>query len=124
MSDSPLFQKGDSVVLRSTREQGRIESDSLRDAGEFWYRVRFVKRLDNIVEDDLDPLDALDESLRDLAVNGRWGRVQAFRCAIAIERITHTNRSTVYSFKAQRLLFEPYQYKPLLKILDFPIAGC
>jgi superfamily II DNA or RNA helicase len=120
MPDGPLFQKGDSVVLRSTRELARVESEPIRDAGEYWYRVRFVKRVDNIVEDDLDPLDEADDSLRDLATHGRWGRIQAFRCALAVERITHTNRSTVYSFKAQRLLFEPYQYKPLLKILDSP----
>ena len=49
----PMFKKGDSVVLRSTRQQGRIENDPLRDAGEYWYRVRFDRRLENIVEDDL-----------------------------------------------------------------------
>lgn len=99
---------------------GRVEGDPTRSAGEYWYRVRFVKRVDRIVEDDLDPLDDTDDSLRDLAVHGRWGRIQALRCALAIERITQANRSTVYSFKSQRILFEPYQYKPLLKILDSP----
>lgn len=99
---------------------GRVEGEPTRSAGEFWYRVRFVKRVDRIVEDDLDPLDDADESVRELAVHGRWGRIQAFRCALAVERITHENRSTVYTFKSQRILFEPYQYKPLLKILDSP----
>jgi len=56
-----------------------------------------------------------DDSIERLAGQGRWGRIQSFRCALAVERITQTNRSTVYSFKAQRILFEPYQYKPLLK---------
>lgn len=116
----PSFRNGESVVHRSTREMGRVEGDPTRSAGEYWYRVRFVKRVDRIVEDDLDPLDDTDDSLRDLAVHGRWGRIQALRCALAIERITNANRSTVYSFKSQRILFEPYQYKPLLKILDSP----
>lgn len=121
MPDQPLFQKGDTVVLSSNRSMvGRIEQEPVRDAGEYWYRVRFVRRVENLVEDDLDPLDEADESLEQLAVNGRWGRIHAFRCALAVERITHTNRSTVYSFKAQRILFEPYQYKPLLKVLDSP----
>lgn len=117
---SPIYRHGDSIVHRSTREMGRIEGEPTRSAGEFWYRVRFVKRVDRIVEDDLDPLDGADQSLRELAVHGRWGRVQALRCAVAVERITHENRSTVYTFKSQRILFEPYQYKPLLKILDSP----
>src|SRR5207249_8230903 len=51
---------------------------------------------------------------------GRWGRLQAFRTALTVARIEHDNRSTVYTFKSQRILFEPYQYKPLLKILDSP----
>ena len=120
MTSPPLFHKGDAVVLRSTREMGRVERDAILDAGEQWYRVRFVKRVDNVVEDDLDPLDDSDESLEKLAICGRWGKVQAFRCALVAERITQKNRSTVYSFRAQRILFEPYQYKPLLKILDSP----
>jgi hypothetical protein len=99
---------------------GRIERDPVFDAGEFWYRVRFVRRAENIVEADLDPLDDADDSVEQLVKHGRWGRIRAFRCALAVERITQTNRSTVYSFKAQRILFEPYQYKPLLKILDSP----
>ena len=61
-----------------------------------------------------DALDDTDSTLEQLATHGRWGRVQAFRCAMAVERITNTNRSTVYAFNAQRILFEPYQYKPLL----------
>jgi ATP-dependent helicase HepA len=120
MSELPRFKRGDSVVLRSTRELGRVERDPVLDGDEYWYRVRFVKRSENVVEADLDPLDDECDSIEQLATLGRWGRIQAFRCALAMERITQTNRSTVYSFKSQRILFEPYQYKPLLKILDSP----
>lgn len=120
MTIKPLFSRSDNVVLRSTREMGRIDNEPILDGGEYWYRVRFVKRVENIVEEALDPLDDIDDSLENLAIHGRWGRIQAFRCALAVERIKHANRSTVYSFKAQRILFEPYQYKPLLKILDSP----
>lgn len=120
MTHTPRFKKGDTVVLRSTRDVGRIERDPVLDGGEYWYRVKFQKRVENIVEADLEILDEADDSVEQLVKHGRWGRVRAFRCALAVERITQTNRSTVYSFKAQRILFEPYQYKPLLKILDSP----
>jgi superfamily II DNA or RNA helicase len=120
MPAEPKYRKGDSIVLRSIREQGLVLQDPSREAGEYWYRVRFVNRTEHVVEADLDPLDEADESLEDLARAGRWGRLRAFRCALAVERITNQNRSTIYSFRAQRILFEPYQYKPLLKILDSP----
>ena len=99
---------------------GRVEGEPLLDAGEYWYRVRFVRRVENVVEEDLDVLDQGDSSLMELAMRGRWGRITAFRCALAIDRITHSNKNTVYAYRAQRILFEPYQYKPLLKILSSP----
>jgi superfamily II DNA or RNA helicase len=116
----PLFKKGDSVVLRSTRDMGRIENDPQLEGGEYWYRVRFVKRRDDVVEDDLEAIGDLDDTLDSLVSSGRWGRLQAVRCALGIERILHTDRSTIYAFQSQRILFEPYQYKPLLKVLDSP----
>lgn len=120
MTQGPRFQVGDTVVLRTTREMGRVEREPVRDGGEYWYRVRFVKVVENIPEGDLDPLDELYDSLESLARCARWGMLRAFRTALAVERIVHTNRSTIYSFRAQRILFQPYQYKPLLKILDSP----
>lgn len=116
----PLFKVDDKVLLRSTLEPGWIESEPLLEGGEFWYRVRFGKRRDNVVEDDLEALGDAEETLESLATGGRWGRLQAVRCALGIERIKHTNRSTIYAFQSQRILFEPYQYKPLLKVLDSP----
>ena len=118
--DDPYFQKGEMVTLRSTLELGRVESDPQLEGGEFWYRVRFAKRVENVVEDDLEAVAELGDTLESLATNGRWGRLQAVRCALGIERILNSNRSTIYAFQSQRVLFEPYQYKPLLKVLDSP----
>ena len=118
MSSDARFKDGDSVIHRSTRVMGRVEGSPELDAGEYWYRVRFVERVENVVEDELDPVDEGDTSIEELVKRGRWGRTAAFRCALAVERISNENRSTVYSFNAQRILFHPYQYKPLLKILD------
>lgn len=114
------FKKGDSVTLRSTLEMGRIENDPQLEGGEYWYRVQFVRRVENVVEDDLEAVGDLADTLQSLVADGRWGRLQAVRCALGIERIQHTNRSTIYAFQSQRILFEPYQYKPLLKVLDSP----
>jgi SNF2 family DNA or RNA helicase len=118
MTPQPLFRNGQTVILRSTREVGRVAEDPRRSQGDYWYRVQFGKKVERVLEDDLDLLDEVDDSIKDLALNGRWGRIQAFRCALAVERMTQENRGTIYSYKAQRILFEPHQYKPLLKILD------
>jgi len=118
MPEEPMFRKGDAVVLRSTREWGHVANDPVRSQGDYWYRVHFGKRVDRVLEEDLEILDQVDDSIQDLALDGRWGRIQAFRCALAVERMTRENQGTLYAYKAQRILFEPHQYKPLLKILD------
>jgi len=120
MPENFKFSDGDTIILRSTREAGRIEGNPTLDGGERWYRVRFTKRVDNIVEEELDPLGNTEQTVEQLTKDGCWGSIQSFRTALAVERITHENRSTVYSFNSQRVLFEPYQYKPLLKTLDSP----
>lgn len=117
---SARFRPGDAVVLRTTREIGRVIDGPVLDGGEYWYRVQFVHRVENVVEEDLDELSDDYETLERLTQTGRWGTLQAFRCALAVERIRNTNRTTVYTYRAQRILFEPYQYKPLLKVLDSP----
>ncbi len=97
---------------------GFIESEPVLDGGAYWCRVRFRNRVDEVVEDDLDPLDESDLSIEGLMLAGRWGPLRAFRSALAVERISHSSQNTVYSFRSQRVLFEPYQYKPLLKLLE------
>lgn len=114
------FSSGDAVILRTTMEMGKVVAVPVLDGGEFWYRVQFVHRVENVVEEDLESLSDEYLSLERLAQTGRWGTLQAFRCALAVERIRNTNRTTVYTYRAQRILFEPYQYKPLLRVLDSP----
>jgi superfamily II DNA or RNA helicase len=99
---------------------GSVRSDPEKIAGEYWYRVKFANRTDDIPEDELDPVSDEEQTIQSLAEAGNWGQLDAVRCALAVERLQHTNRSTIYAFQNQRILFQPYQYKPLLKVLDSP----
>ena len=118
IENGPVFGNGDAVVLRSTLDLGQVIAEPKLDGGEYWYEVRFTKKVVWVPEEDIEAPSRDFESVDLLAQAGRWGRFRAFRTALAIERIRNTNRNTVYSFNAQRILFEPYQYKPLLKLLD------
>ncbi len=88
MSTEPLFRNGDTVLLRSNRALvGKITRDPELDGGEYWCRVKFAKRIEIVVEDDLELLEEDDDSVESLVSQGRWGRIQSFRCALAVERI-------------------------------------
>ena len=88
----PKFARDETVVLRTSMELGRIVDEPLLDGGEFWYRVQFGRRVENLVEDDLSTLTEDFRTLESLVRAGHWGTLQALRCALAIERLTNTNR--------------------------------
>lgn len=112
------FKKGEAILLVHSNEMGVVAEDPELHRGEYWYVIRFNNRKEKVVEQDLTapPTDGAD--LPALAREGKWGRLQAVRCALGLERLQNTNRSTIYSYQAQRILFQPHQYKPLLKVLD------
>lgn len=99
---------------------GQVVAAPARDGGEWWYRVRFQKRVETMVEDYLEPLGKPDQTPAELAVAGKWGNIDAFRQVVVVERFQQRkdDRSTLYSFRNQKILFAPHQYKPLLKLLE------
>ncbi len=114
--ETPNFVRGDAVVYRPSREGGTIK-ESFRSGGETWYVVRFGKRTMKVVEHDLDPEEEIGDVLA-LVRAGKWGTLQSFRAALTFERLQHTNQNTLYTFKSERILFQPHQYKPLLRFLE------
>ena len=124
MPPPPRFKQGDSVLWIQSRELGggEVAAPPERDDGEYWYRVRFRNRVETMVEAHLEPLSGPDQTLDEIAKAGRWGNIEAFRQAVAVERFRQRkdDRSTIYSFRNQKILFAPHQYKPLLKLLDSP----
>lgn len=115
---APLFGKGDKVRKATTLELGFVSEDPELDAGDYWYKIIFGHRSEQIPEEELLPLEMETPTVSSLIQSNRWGKLDAFRCAIALEKLTDPSRNTVYAYNAQRILFQPYQYKPLLKILD------
>ncbi len=115
----PRYGLGDRV-LRQTNPDiiGEVLAEPEWDCGDWWYRVRFGRLPENVPEFDLLPEPGEGEQVEDLAMAGRWGTFETLRRAVAVERILRQNRSTVYSYNAQRIQFLPHQYKPLLKFLE------
>jgi len=115
---TPLFNNGDKVRKGTTLELGFVSAEPELDAGDYWYKVTFGHRSEQIPEEELIPLEDDVPTIVSLVTENRWGRLDAFRCALALEKLTDPSRNTIYAYNAQRILFQPYQYKPLLKVLD------
>jgi superfamily II DNA or RNA helicase len=124
MSDrpNPLFAVQDEVLDRDRAHGvGNILEEPTWIAGQWRYRVRFPGgRVRVFSERSLTRCEPPASTVDELVTSGRFGRFDAFQRAIAVARLTKDalNRSTVYSFNAQRVEFQAYQYRPLLRFLD------
>jgi ATP-dependent helicase HepA len=121
-SEKPQFREGDEVYDAARKYGlGRIVGEPRRIGGAWWYRVRFEGgRTEQLAEKHLIRAAAEAEGLESIVLGGRFGALSAFQRAIAVARLRKDseNRSTFYSFNAQRVQFQAYQYRPLLRFLD------
>jgi len=118
----PLFAVQDEVMDRDRAHGiGRIVEEPTWLAGQWRYRVRFPGgSVRMFSERSLTRCEPPAATVDELVTSGKFGRFEAFHRAISVARLTKDslNRSTVYSFNAQRVEFQAYQYRPLLRFLD------
>ncbi len=113
------FSKGDKVARRSVAsEVGMIEGGPRKMRGKVWYTVFFGGCSRSLAEDDLR-LVTEESTLFDLTAQGAFGDQKSFSRLCTMARVNAPIRNTIYSYRASRTDLHGYQYKPLLKYLDF-----
>lgn len=112
-----MFCKGDQVVERGSMScVGTIVDGPERHAGEAYYRVNFNGRIKNVIEEDLETFTG-EQDVESLLLTGTFGDQVAFARRLTMSKLRRPLRDTVYSYKASKTDFHPYQFKPLLKFL-------
>lgn len=86
------------------------------DNGSWSYRVYGDGGLQTALERKLAPIDAADEP--DQWVLGPQSSVARFGATLTRTKLRGRFADTVYSFGATRTVFRPYQFKPVLKLLQ------
>lgn len=115
----PLFRHGDIVVRKNRRdERGTICGSAQRLAGRYFYRVLFPSSPNpvQVPEGDLQKV-TFEMSIEERLLNGEYGDKGTFSRLLTYERLRHPLQDTLYSLRASRTEFQPYQFKPLLKFL-------
>ncbi len=116
------FQPNDEVHLRGHPEEvGIVRSRAQIVAGTSYYGVFFGGKRGTVTcaAHDLVPHVRHAGPLEALA-SGILGGAEAFQQAIALQRLARKNplRNNILAFNASRTRFYPYQFKPLLKLLE------
>ena len=116
----PTYQPGQFVRRRSAPDTaGIVQRSSYSEARETWtYTVLFGNRNVAVPESDLEVPRAPNQ-VDDLA-EGRLAGFDALRAAFTYHRLRRPPARIAASFGTSRTLFFPYQFKPLLKLLEHP----
>jgi SNF2 family DNA or RNA helicase len=113
------FKHGD-IVIRVTRrdEVGTIRGEAQQLAGRNFYRVLFPGSTTpvSVSESDLEQVHP-EMSIEDRLLAGEFGNKSTFSRLLTYERLRRPLQDTLYSLRASRTEFQPYQFKPLLKFL-------
>ena len=112
---APKFAVDDRAITSGTGHDVEIR-DRTYDGGQWSYRVRGNSGINIYVESRLEPIVALD--LPDEWVQGERESVARFGATLTRTKLRGRFADTIYSFRATRTVFRPYQFKPVLKLLQ------
>lgn len=111
----PKFDPGREVTLVSGGEEARVRRRSYHAAA-WWYEVRVEGRTINLRESSLvEPAvddDPLEWVTRTPAPAARFG------ATLTRAKLREHLTDTVYSFRASRTIFRPYQFRPVIRLLS------
>ena len=116
------YNVGDSVRRKSQpdavgviRHKGYLEEAT----GEWIYRVQFGTATRGVAETELEPLPEESNAWDDIRA-GIFGSADAFRTLMTFERLRRPPSPIAASFGSAKAAFYPFQFKPLLKLLENP----
>lgn len=113
---APRFQKGDNVFIPTSGKVGTINR-VIDQGGHVGYQVTVDGKTSAVREKYLEPyIDEENRVLEDLAL-GLHGDTEEYKVYQTSFRLRKPLEGNFYSYLASRTLFNPYQFKPLVKFL-------
>lgn len=112
---SPQFSIGDEVIVVGTGQDSVIRGRRFT-SGVWLYDVRLEGRRQTLREDSLAPFPDDDDPTA--WVNEAPAEVDRFAATLTRAKLEGSFTDTVFSFRATRTLFRPYQFKPVIKLLQ------
>ncbi|WP_194839828.1 DEAD/DEAH box helicase [Aeromicrobium yanjiei] len=110
-----LYEVGGDVIMRASGQDGIIRSRQYAQAG--WrYRVFAAGGLSWLREADISRRPSSDDA-------SAWVQLKPesparFAATLTRAKLNMNFRDTLYSYSATRTVFRPYQFKPVLKLLN------
>lgn len=116
VGDGPRFGDGDYVRIAGGSDVARIES-TIRVDGRNAYKVNVAGRSRTVGEDGLLPL-ALDAEDPATWIQEGVASARQLSVSLTVTKLTNPLTDTIYSYLSSKTVFRPYQFRPVLKMLN------
>ena len=114
---NPLYSMGENVRYISTGKIGTINKVIEGSRG-YSYKVTIEGKTKTIGERFLEPSIDIEESLLDNFSNEGFGTYNDFKLFQTWFRLTRPLENNLYSYLGSKTIFNPHQFKPLLRFLS------
>jgi SNF2 family DNA or RNA helicase len=111
------YTKGQPVQIISTGEVVTINDISKGFNGMFYFVFQNGKKV-RIKESDLAPYVDTESAILEDFNNQNFGNADQFLQFIYYYQFSEKQESNIYSYQGNKIIFNPFQYKPLLKFLS------
>jgi len=112
---APRFSRGDEIIVRASGQDSFVQDRSFA-AGMWLYSIRLSGRRQSLREDELDFFPDDDDPESWVAQDP--APVSDFAATLTRAKLEGSFTDTVFSFRATRTIFRPYQFKPVIKLLQ------
>jgi superfamily II DNA or RNA helicase len=112
----PLFSVGDDVIVDSTSQDGVVRPGRLYAAGQWTYKIFSGGQTARHDERSLSARPTVDDAaawVAQMPVSPK-----RFAATLSRAKLLGHFTDTMFSFRATRTIFRPYQFKPVQKLLD------
>jgi len=113
--EKPRFEADQHVVLVPSGQEGLVRSREFA-AGGWTYRVRVAGATQRILESGMDHVTLEDDPLE--WIRARPDSARRFAATLTRAKVRERLTDTIYSFRASRTIFRPYQFKPVIRLLE------
>ncbi len=115
--NKPRFFEGQNVKYLGTGKTGTINK-ILAGTRSYSYKVTIDGQQKTIAEHYLEPAIDLEENILESFQKGKVGTHSDYRLFQTWFRLSKPLESNIYSYLGSKTLFNPYQFKPLLRFLS------
>lgn len=118
MSESqPRFSEGENVRYITTGKIGTINK-IIKGSRSYSYKVTIDGEIRTIAERFLDPVVDIEDNLIEDLINSKFGSHADYRIFQTWFRLSKPLEGNLYSYLGSKTIFNPHQFKPLLRFLS------